>query len=93
MYYVTAAIVGLIWGALIAFINCLITKSCLKKQSSSFVAVMGVVRFALDLLALAAVFFLRKLLPFSYETCLIATAVAISLGTLLSTFYLRKIVK
>lgn len=86
MTYVIGAVVGLLWGALAAFVNSRITKSALKKGSNSAVMTMNAAHMGVDLVALAVVFFLRRLLPFSFEATLIATAAALSILTIVFNY-------
>jgi hypothetical protein len=79
MNYVYGAIAGILWGALASFINSRITKWALKKETQNAVLIMNLMHFVIDVAALAAVFFLRKLLPFSFEAAIIATAAAMSM--------------
>lgn len=86
MNYVIGAVVGLLWGALAAFMNSRITKSALKKGSNNAVMGMNAAHMFVDLVALAVVFFLRRLLPFSFEATLIATAAAMSILTIVFNY-------
>ena len=60
-------------------------RSILKNNTASLLGA-NVLRILVDLAALAAVFFLRKVLPFRYEAALIATAVAMSMVTIFCAF-------
>lgn len=93
MNYVLGALAGLVWGAAAAFINSLITKKCIEKNNTKAAMMANYLRLGVDIVALAVVFFLRSILPFSYEACLIATAVALSMGTLIATFMISKKLK
>ena len=77
MKYVIAAVVGLVWGALAAFVNSRITIKCLAKNTAKAITVMNLAHMAVDVVALAIVFLVRGLLPFSFEATLIATAISI----------------
>lgn len=88
MNYVIGAVVGLLWGALAAFINSRITKNALKKDSQTAVMAMNMSHMFVDLVALAIVFFLRNILPFSFEATLIATAAAMSILTIVFNYSL-----
>lgn len=86
MKYAIGAVVGLLWGALAAFVNSRITKSALAKETQSAVLSMNAAHMAVDIAALAAVFLLRKYLPFSYEAALIATAASLSIVNIVFTY-------
>ncbi len=86
MNYVIAALVGLAWGALAAFVNSRITLKCLEKNTAKAITLMNLAHMAVDVAALAAVYFARKLLPFSFEATLIATAAALSIVTIIFTY-------
>lgn len=90
MNYVIGAIVGLVWGALAAVINSLITKSCIAKGTQKAITTMNAVHMANDLVALAVVYFLRHILPFSFEAAIIGTAVSLSLLSVIITFKMGK---
>ena len=82
MSYAIGGVVGLIWGAAIGLLNYQITKASLKKGQTSAILGANVLRSFIDLLALGLVFLLRKVLPFSFEATLIATAVGLSVMTI-----------
>lgn len=86
MNYVIAALVGLLWGTLAAFVNSRITLKCIAKNTASAITVMNLAHMAVDVAALAVVFLLRGLLPFSFEATLIATAAALSIVTIIFTY-------
>lgn len=86
MNYLIGAVVGLLWGALAAFVNSRITKSAIKKGTNSAIMTMNFAHMFIDLVALAVVFFLRRLLPFSFEATLIATAAAMSIITIIFNY-------
>lgn len=86
MKYAIGAVAGLLWGALAAFINSRITKSALAKGTQNAVMSMNVAHMAVDIVALAVVFLLRSLLPFSFEAALIATAAGLSLVNIVFTY-------
>ena len=78
MNYVFGALAGLLWGALAAFVNWKINQAALKKNNNSAMLTANAARMAVDLVALGTVFLLRKVLPFSFEASIIATAVSLS---------------
>ena len=86
MKYVIAAVVGLVWGALAAFVNSRITIKCLAKNTAKAITVMNLAHMAVDVVALAIVFLVRGLLPCSFEATLIATAAALSIVTIIFTY-------
>ena len=93
MSYLIGALVGLVWGTAAAFVNSLITKKTIEKNTTKAAMTANYLRIGVDIIALAVVFLLRGLLPFSYEACLIATAIALSMGTLIATFMMSKKLK
>ena len=90
MSYVWGALAGLAWGALAAFINYGINKAALKKNSNTSLMAANMARMAVDLIALGAVYLLRKRLPFSFEATIIATAITLSLLTIVFAYRLIK---
>ena len=70
---------GLVWGALAAIVNLQINKKALAKGSTNSLLAANLARTFVDLAALAAVFLLRRFLPFSYEGMLLGTAISLSL--------------
>ena len=86
MSYVFGALAGLVWGALAALLNWAISRAALKKNTGGAMMGANVARLAVDLVALGAVFLLRKWLPFSFEAAIIATAVALSLLNIVFTY-------
>ena len=86
MNIVLPILCGLVWGALCALLGGLITRRALAKNTNSALLTGNFLRTLLDLTALALVFLLRKLLPFDYTWMLIASAVALSLGTIVISF-------
>lgn len=85
MYHVFGVLAGILWGGAAALLNGLISRRCMKKNSSGAMAFANVSRWAVDILALSSIFLLRGRLPFSYEAALIAAAASIALlGTVLA---------
>ena len=90
MNYVFGALVGLLWGALAAFVNLKINQAALKKSTNAAMLGANTARTAVDLIALGTVFLLRKALPFSFEATIIATAVSLSLLTVVLAYWVTK---
>ena len=90
MNYVFGALVGLRWGALAAFVNLKINQAALKKSTNAAMLGANTARTAVDLIALGTVFLLRKVLPFSFEATIIATAVSLSLLTVVLAYWVTK---
>lgn len=90
MKYVLGAVLGLIWGALAALLNTAINKNALKKNTTNAVLAARGATTAVDILALALVFLLRKVLPVSYEAMLVGTAIALSIITIVMAFRLAR---
>ena len=77
---------GLVWGALCGLLNTRILKKAMEKNSNNAVMAANGIRMGVDLASLAAVFFLRTVLPFPYEAILVGTAVALSVVTILFAY-------
>ena len=88
MEFVFGALAGLVWGALAALLNREINKKALEKNSTNAMLAANMARTAVDIAALAAVFFLRKVLPFRFEAMLVGTAVSLSLLTIVFSYRL-----
>ena len=84
------ALAGLAWGALCGWVNTLILNKAMAKNDANAITAANLARLTVDALALLAVFLLRKLLPFSYEVMMIATALALSAVTLVFAFRFSK---
>ena len=90
MNYVWGALAGLAWGALAAFVNYGINVAAVKKNSNGSMMAASIARMAVDLVALGAVYLLRKRLPFSFEATIIGAAIALSLLTIVFAYRLIK---
>ena len=90
MNYVLGALAGLLWGALAAFVNLKINQAALKKNTNAAVLGANAARMAVDLAALGTVFLLRKILPFSFEATIIATAVSLSLLPVVLAYWVTR---
>ncbi len=90
MKYVFGALAGLLWGAAAAVINACVSKKCMKKNSAPAMFAANIIRFLVDIASLAAVFLLRKVLPFSYEAALVGTAASLSVLTIVFAFRLSR---
>ena len=90
MGVILGVLAGLAWGALIAFLNSLITKNALKAEGGSALLTANLLRNVLDIAALAVIFLLRKVLPFSYTATLIAAAVSLSMLTILFMYKIAR---
>ena len=81
---------GLVWGGVWGAVNVLILKKSIRKNDNNAIMAANMGRMGIDLLALLAVFLLRKVLPVPYEFVLIGTAVALSAVTLIFAFRFGK---
>ena len=90
MNYVWGALAGLAWGALAALVNYFINKAAVKKNTNAALLTANVARMAVDLIALGAVYLLRKSLPFSFEAAIIGAATSLSLLTIVFAYRLIK---
>ena len=80
-----SVIAGLVWGGLFGLIGARVTRK-MASGSEREISSMSLVRTLLDVVALAAVYFTRRLLPLRFEVTLIATAVALSLIGIVAAF-------
>lgn len=83
MEYILGAVVGLLFGAAVAFLKGRLLWSRLMREDASQTALSGVmlgqmISFAVNVATLAIVFLLRDRLPFSWIACIVATAFALS---------------
>ncbi len=92
MEIVIGAAVGLLWGALIAWLNSRITAKAIARGTTNAVMTGNLTRTAVDIAALTVVFLLRKVLPFSFEATIVSTAVALGILTVLFAFRMAKAV-
>lgn len=87
-----SVLAGLVWGAAVGLVNLLVTKKMMRGSAGQLGA-MSLLRTLIDVAALAAVYFTRKLLPLRFEFTLIATAVTLSLVTIILSFRLASKMK
>jgi len=90
MRYLFGFLAGAVWGLVIAFLNGCVSKKMLSKNSTAAYMTMNFLRMLIDVAALAIVFLLRKLLPFSYELALVGTAASLSIATIVMAFRMSK---
>ncbi len=90
MKYVIGAVMGLLWGALIAWINLQINKNALQKNSARAMMTASFGRTAMDIAALGAVFLLRNVLPGNFEATIAGTAASLGLLTVFFAFRLSR---
>ncbi len=90
MNYVIGALAGLAWGALWAMLNHRINKAALVKANTRAILIANVLRLLVDFAALGAIFLLRKVLPFRYETALLGTAMSLSLLNIFLAYRLSR---
>jgi hypothetical protein len=80
--YLIGAIAGLIYGGIVAFLKGrFLWKRSLESDTPEHlggVMAASALSFGINVLALALVFFLRRVLPFHWAAALIAAAVAVS---------------
>jgi hypothetical protein len=92
MQIVYSVLAGLVWGGAVGFVNLLVTKKVISSSPEKISAV-SLLRTLIDVAALAAVYFTRRLLPLRFEATLIATAVTLSLVSILLSFRLAASMK
>ncbi len=90
MEIVSGAIAGLVWGALIAWLNSRITKKALAENDTQKLMTANISRTVIDFAALGIVFLLRKILPVSFEACMVGTAVSLGLLTVFFAYRMSK---
>ena len=90
MEYLIGAVIGLLWGALIAWLNSRINKKAIAKNDTKAIMTANMIRMAIDVAALAAVFLLRKALPWNFEATIAGTAASLGLLTVYFAFRLSK---
>ena len=90
MKYVIGAIVGLLWGALVAWLNSRINKKAIGKNDTKAMMEASLSRTVIDVAALGAVFLLRNVLPFNFEATIAGTAASLGLLTVFFAFQLSK---
>ena len=90
MKYVIGALVGLVWGALVAWVNSRINKKAVAKNSTNAMLLANLARTAIDIAALAAVFLLRNVLPGNFEATIVGTAASLGLLTVYFAFRLSR---
>ena len=88
--YLLAGGIGFIFGSLVAFVNMYITRRGLQKNSANAVMAASLLRMLVNIAALAAVYFTRKLLPLPFYGTIIGTAVGLSLVGILLNLRLSK---
>ena len=76
---------GLVWGTLFGLIGARVTKK-MASGSEKEISSMILVRTVMDVIALAAVYFTRNLLPLRFEVTLVSTAVALTLIGIVAAF-------
>ena len=90
MKYVIGAVMGLVWGALVAWINSQINKKALEKNSTNAMLLANMGRMLIDIAALGAVFLLRNVLPGNFEATIVGTAASLGLLTVYFAFRLSR---
>ena len=76
---------GLVWGTLFGLSGARVTKK-MASGSEREISSMSLVRTVMDVIALAAVYFTRNLLPLRFEVTLVSTAVALTLIGIVAAF-------
>ena len=93
MRIIIGALCGLIWGAAAALLNFAISKRSIAKNNTAALMGASIGRIGVDFAALGLVFLLRKVLPFSFEVTMVATAIAMSLVTIVCAYRMSATVK
>jgi hypothetical protein len=90
MKYAVGALLGLLWGAILAWINSRINKKAIAKNSTKAVLTANAVRMLIDIAGLATVFLLRNILPFNFEATIVGTAASLGLLTVYFAYRLSR---
>ena len=90
MKYVIGAVIGLLWGALVAWLNSRISKKAIEKNDTKAMMGASLRRTAIDIAALGAVFLLRNVLPFNFEMTIAGTAASLGLLTVFFAYQLSR---
>ena len=85
MITVWSVAAGLVWGTLFGLIGARVTKK-MANGSEREISSMSLVRTVMDVIALAAVYFTRNLLPLRFEVTLVSTAVSLTLIGIVAAF-------
>lgn len=83
-------LIGAVWGALACAVNYFLLKAAVKKSNANAVMGSSMTRMLVDAAALGAVFLARRFLPIDFAVTMIATAVVLSLGGIVSALLLMK---
>ena len=75
---VFSALGGAVWGAAAAFLGAAVQRSAARAESANAVMAASLGKTLIDAAALAAVYFLRGVLPMRWEAALIGTAVGLT---------------
>ncbi len=81
---------GTVWGLLDALLNAALMRNAVAKNDIKSVSLCNTLRFVIDLAALAAVYLLRNVIPMNFTAAIIATAVAMSIFTIVFTFRIAR---
>ena len=90
MKYVIGAFLGLLWGALVAWLNSRINRIAIEKNSTKAMMGASMGRTAIDIAALGLVFLLRDVLPGNFEATIVGTAASLGLLTVFFAFQLSR---
>ena len=90
MKYVIGAVIGLLWGTLVAWLNSRINKAAIEKNSTKAMMGASIGRTAIDIAALGLVFLLRNVLPGNFEATIVGTAASLGLLTVFFAFQLSR---
>lgn len=88
--YILTAAAGIVLGTAVAYVNMLISKNSMKAENMAGIMGGNALRLLLDALALAIAYFVSRALSVSEMCALIATAVGLSVGSIV---FLKLMVK
>ena len=81
---------GAVWGLLDALLNAALMKNAVAKNDLKSVSLCNILRFFTDVVALAAVFLLRNIIPMHFTAAIVSTAAAMSICTIIFTFRIAR---
>lgn len=90
MTVIVSIAAGLAWGFLGAMINYIIMKKAVATNNSGKVTAVTALRTAIDALCLGLVFLVRDVPVFNFAIAITATAAALSITTIVTTFMLAR---
>ena len=91
--YVIGALIGMVFGFCVGYINMRITKAAVVKNGGNGLAAVTATNFArslVNVIALAIVFFTRNVVPLPFYATLLGTATGLAVGNVFFVWRLTK---